>query len=134
MPVFFELLEFTFYFVDFTELLGDSLAVDGCPSPTHNDDKLLGLAGFEIDITTDHCPLTGFRKLRAEFRVHGIQWNAEIPAGIFDPNIPADYTEIKVTDLIPPEAKAGLVGLVAIPAGFIFWKKRRKRAKAGRNE
>lgn len=91
-------------------------------------------AGFEIDFTTDRALGTGFKKLRAEFRVHDIQWNAEIPAGIFDPNIPDDYTEFKITDFIPAEAKAGLVGLVAIPAGFVFWKRqRRKRAKANRH-
>jgi hypothetical protein len=57
------------------------------------------------------------------------QWNAEIPEGIFDPNIPDDYTELKATDVIPAEAKAGLLGLGIIPMGFVCWRRqRRKRA------
>ncbi|OHB77267.1 MAG: hypothetical protein A2Z25_14310 [Planctomycetes bacterium RBG_16_55_9] len=46
---------------------------------------------------------------------------------LFDPNIPDDYTEIKVTDFIPAEAKAGLVGLGIIPAGLVLWKRRRRK-------
>ncbi|MGB2863933.1 MAG: hypothetical protein WBC05_11455 [Sedimentisphaerales bacterium] len=90
--------------------------------------------GTEVKFNTDRGLLTGFKKLHLEFRAYDLQWNAEIPEGIFDPNIPDDYTEFKVTDLIPSEAKAGLVGLVAIPAGLVFWKKRRKRAKATRHK
>ena len=91
--------------------------------------------GTEIECNTGRGLLTGFKKLHLEFRAYDFQWNAEVPEGIFEPNIPDDYTELKVTDFIPAEAKAGLVGLVAIPAGFVFWKKRRrKRAKANRHE
>jgi len=91
--------------------------------------------GIEAEFNTGRGLLTGFMKLHGEWRAYDFQWNAELPEGIFEPNIPDDYTEFKVTDLIPPEAKAGLVGLVAIPAGFVFWKKRRrKRAKANRHE
>ncbi|OHB80933.1 MAG: hypothetical protein A2Z38_09710 [Planctomycetes bacterium RBG_19FT_COMBO_48_8] len=87
--------------------------------------------GIEAEFNTGRGLLTGLKKLHGEWRAYDFQWNAEIPEGIFEPNIPDDYTEFKVTDFIPPEAKAGLVGLVAIPAGFVFWKKRRrKRAKA----
>jgi len=71
--------------------------------------------------------LTGFQKLHCEFKAYDIQWNAELPEGIFDPNIPEDYTEFKVTDLVPAKAKAGLVGLGLIPAGFVFWRRRKRR-------
>ncbi|MGD8500018.1 MAG: hypothetical protein PVJ86_05195 [Phycisphaerales bacterium] len=88
--------------------------------------------GVEMELTTDRGLLTGFQKLRAKFRGYDFQWNADIPEGIFDPNIPDDYTEIKATDFIP--VKAGLVGFGIIPAGFIFWKmRRRKREAASRN-
>jgi hypothetical protein len=90
--------------------------------------------GIEMKFNMDGGLLTGPKKHRCEFRAYDFQWNAELPEGIFDPNIPDDYTEFKVTDLIPPEAKAGLVGLVTIPAGFVFWKKRRKKAKVNRHE
>jgi len=87
--------------------------------------------GIEAELNTDRGLFTGFNKLHGEWRAYDFQWNAELPEGIFEPNIPDDYTEFKVTDFIPPEAKAGLVGVVAIPAGFVFWKRRRrKRAKA----
>ena len=91
--------------------------------------------GTEIECNTGRGLLTGFKKLHLEFRAYDLKWNAELPEGIFKPNIPDDYTELKVTDFIPAEAKAGLVGMIAIPAGFVFWKKRRrKRAKASRHE
>jgi hypothetical protein len=91
--------------------------------------------GFDFEFNTDRGLFTGFDKLHCEFRGYDIQWNAELPEGIFEPNIPDDYTEFKITDFIPTETKAGLVGVVAIPAGFILWKKRRrKRAKANRHE
>ena len=83
--------------------------------------------GIAAEFNTGRGLLTGFTKLHGEWRAYDFQWNAEIPEGIFEPNIPDDYTEFKVTDLIPPEAKAGLAGLVAIPAGFVFWKRRRKK-------
>jgi hypothetical protein len=91
--------------------------------------------GVEAEFNTDRGLLTGLNKLHGEWRAYDFQWNAEIPEGIFDPNIPDDYTEFKITDFIPPEAKAGLVGVVAIPAGFVFWRRqRRKRAKTDRHE
>jgi len=90
--------------------------------------------GIEAEFNTGRGLLTGFMNLHGQWRAYDFQWNAEIPEGIFEPNIPDDYTEYKVTDLIPPEAKAGFVGLVAIPVVFVFWKKRRKKAKTNRHE
>ena len=90
--------------------------------------------GIESEFNTDRGLLTGFKRLHGEFKAYDLQWNAELPEGVFDPNIPDDYTELKITDFIPTEAKAGLMGVVAIPAGFVFWKKRRKKAKANRHE
>ena len=91
-------------------------------------------AGTEIECNTGRGLLTGFKKLHLEFTAYDLQWNAELPEGIFDPNIPDDYTEFKVTDFIPAEAKAGLVCLGVIPAGFVFWRRRKKRAKSRRHE
>jgi len=65
-------------------------------------------------------------------------YNVELDEDIFDTNPPEGYTELTLSDIlpfIPVEAKAGLAGLGIIPAGFVFWKRRkRKRAKANRNE
>jgi len=84
--------------------------------------------GFEVEFNTDRGLFTGFEKLHCEIRAYDIQWNAELPEGIFEPNIPDDYSEFTLTDFIPTEAKAGLLGLGILPAGFAIWKSRRKKA------
>jgi hypothetical protein len=59
------------------------------------------------------------------------KYNIELDEEIFDTNPPEGYTELTLSDIlqvIPAEAKAGLVGLCIAPAGFIFWRRRRKRA------
>lgn len=60
--------------------------------------------------------------------------DVELDESTFDTNPPEGYTEFTLSDilpLIPIEAKAGLVGLgvssCIIPAGFIVWKKHRKK-------
>ena len=83
--------------------------------------------GIESEFNTDSGLLTGFKRLHGEFKAYDLQWNAELPEGVFDPNIPDDYTELKVTDFIPTEAKAGLVGLGIIPVGLIVWRRQRKK-------
>lgn len=86
--------------------------------------------GIEWEFNTERGLLTGFKKLHGKFKGYGLQWNAEMPDGIFDPNIPDDYTELKATDFVPAEAKAGLVGLGIIPVGFVFWRGRRRKREA----
>jgi len=57
-------------------------------------------------------------------------FNIEIDESIFDIDPPEGYTEVTLSDIlqiIPVEAKAGLAGLGIIPAGFVFWKKRRRK-------
>jgi hypothetical protein len=65
------------------------------------------------------------------------EYNIAIDEDIFDIEPPEGYTEITLSDIIrmiPVEAKAGLAGLGIIPAGLIFWRRRkRKRAAASRN-
>lgn len=88
-------------------------------------------AGFEFDFTTDRCPLTGFKKLRAEFRTDEIQWNAEIPAGIVDPNIPDDYTRIDLESVA--KENAAWLALGGIPVGLLGFRgylRRRRRYTA----
>jgi hypothetical protein len=62
------------------------------------------------------------------------EYNIAIDEDIFDIEPPGGYTEITLSDIlqfIPIEAKAGLAGLGIAPAGFVFWKRRRRR-KASR--
>lgn len=90
---------------------------------------------LEADVDLGKSLLTGFNRLHIHEINSFIEFNPDLDPNIFDPNIPDDYTEFKLTDLIPTEAKAGLVGLSILPAGFVFWRKRRrKRAKASQHE
>ena len=86
--------------------------------------------GIEAEFNTDRGLFTGFNKLHGEWRAYDFQWNAEIPEEIFEPNIPDDYTKFKMTDFIPAEAKAGLMGLGIIPAGVVFWRRRKRKGTA----
>jgi hypothetical protein len=86
--------------------------------------------GIESEFNTDRGLLTGFKKLHGEFRGYDLRWDVEIPQGIFDPNIQEDYTELRVTDFIPAEAKAGAMGLGILPVGFVFWRRRRMKRAA----
>ncbi|UCG57672.1 MAG: hypothetical protein JSU70_22755 [Phycisphaerales bacterium] len=59
------------------------------------------------------------------------KYNIELDESIFDPDPPEGYTEFTFSDIlqvIPAEAKAGAAFMGLVPAGFLFWKRRRKRA------
>ena len=87
----------------------------------------------EYEIITDRGLFTELKKLKIVCKAYDFEYHHEAQDELFDPNIPDDYTELKLTDLVP--AKAGLVGLGIVPAGLVFWKRfRRKRAKANRHE
>ena len=80
----------------------------------------------EYEVITDRGLLTGMKKLKAVCKAYDFEYHHEVREELFKPNIPDDYTEFKLTDLIPTEAKAGLVGLGILPAGIIFWKIRKR--------
>lgn len=87
----------------------------------------------EYEIITDRGLFTELKKLKIVCKAYDFEYHQEAQDELFDPNIPDDYTELKLTDLMP--VGAGLGGLCIIPAGFVFWKRfRRKRAKANRHE
>jgi len=78
-----------------------------------------------------------FTTMFQELNLHEINtfgdYNIELDEGIFDTTVPEGYTEITLSDIlkmIPKEAKAGVAGLVMVPAGFFVWRRRRKRAGA----
>lgn len=84
----------------------------------------------EGDMKVGRCIMTMLNDLNLhEFNTLS-DYNIELDETIFDISIPEGYTELTFTDiipLIPTEAKAGLIGLSIIPAGFIFWKRRRRK-------
>jgi hypothetical protein len=86
--------------------------------------------GIEAEFDTGRGIFTGLKQLHAEWRASDFQWNAEIPEGTFDPNLPDDYTVFTISDLLSAEAKAGLVGLGGIPViGIIAYRRHRRRSR-----
>jgi len=88
----------------------------------------------EGDFVIGKCLMSMFHDLNLrEVNTFG-EYNVELDEEIFDIKPPEGYTELTLSDilsLIPAEAKAGLVGLgvssCIIPAGFIVWKRHRKK-------
>jgi hypothetical protein len=83
----------------------------------------------EYEVITDRGLFTGLKKLKVVCKAYDFEYHQGVREELFEPNIPDDYTEFKLTDLIPAEAKAGLIGLGILPAGFIVWKRRRKEGR-----
>ena len=81
----------------------------------------------EYEVITDKGLLTGMKKLKVVCKAYDLEYHQEAQEELFDPNIPDDYTEFKLTDFIPAEAKASLVGLGIVPAGFVLWRRRRRK-------
>ncbi len=85
-------------------------------------------ARIDIDFTTHRLFLAGFKKIRAEFRVHDIQWNAKLPEGIFDPNIPEDYTRVDLEYVA--QENAAWLGVGALPViGIVAYRRRLRRSR-----
>lgn len=87
---------------------------------------------IEADLVIGKSFMSAFQNLNLH-EVNTLEdYNVELDKEIFDTTPPEGYTEVTLTDIlsqIPTEAKAGLVGLGIAPAGFIFWRYR-KRKKA----
>jgi hypothetical protein len=82
--------------------------------------------GAEIKVDADRGLMTYFQKVHVEITTYDYEWNAEIPAGTFDPNIPADYTPIDLGSL--GLQKAAWLGVGALPAaGLVVYRRRRAR-------
>ncbi len=86
--------------------------------------------GVDMEITTDRCPLMWFRRLHATTRAYDIRWDAPIPEGTFDPNIPADYAPLDLASLAPKTA--AWIGVGGIPVGLLAccgWRRRFRRSR-----
>jgi hypothetical protein len=90
----------------------------------------------EGDLAIGKSFMTMFQELNLhEVNTFG-DYNIELDENIFDIAPPEGYTELTLSDIlqvVPAEAKAGLAGLAIAPAGFIFWRRRRKRATTHAN-
>jgi hypothetical protein len=79
------------------------------------------------------CLFTGFNDVRVYEAYTFESYDIELDEGIFDPNIPADYTPLDfgILSIVKAKiAKAGLFGVCMIPAGLIFWKRKRREKTA----
>ena len=90
----------------------------------------------EGDLAIGKSFMTMFQELNLhEVNTFG-DYNIELDENIFDIAPPEGYTELTLTDIlqvIPAEAKAGLVGLGIIPIGLIFWRRHRKNTGTRKN-
>jgi hypothetical protein len=78
---------------------------------------------IEIIVDAGRGLLDGFRPVHAEFTAYDFQWDPEIPVATFDPNIPADYTQIDPGSIATE--KAAWLGVGAVPAvGFAAYRRR----------
>ena len=81
----------------------------------------------EYEVITDRGLFTGMKKLKVVCKAYDFEYHQEVREELFEPNIPDDYTEFTLTDLIPAKAKAGLAGICLLPMGFVFWRRRRRK-------
>ena len=80
----------------------------------------------EYEITTDRGLFTGLKKLRVVCTVYDFDYRQDVRAEVFEPNIPADYTEMELSSLVPVKAAIG-TGLGAAVLGFVVRRKLRRR-------
>ena len=85
---------------------------------------------MEVDLCIGKSFMTMFNDLNLREVNVLDKYNVELDEDIFDINPPEGYTEITLSDIlqmIPTEVKAGVAGLGIIPAGFVIWKRRRRK-------
>ncbi len=87
---------------------------------------------IEGDLSIGKSIMTAFNDLNLHEVNTLREYNVEIDEAVFDTSPPEGYTELTLSDIlqvIPTEAKAGLVGLGIIPAGFVVWRRRGKKKR-----
>lgn len=84
----------------------------------------------EGDLAVSKCFMSMFNDLNLhEVNTFG-DYNIELDEHIFDTNPPEGYTQLTLSDILqfmPTEAKAGAAALGIVPAGLVFWKRRKQR-------
>jgi len=78
-----------------------------------------------------------FMTMFQELNLHEVNtfgdYNIELDENIFDTTPPEGYTELTLSDIlkvVPAEAKVGAAAMGIIPAGFVLWRRQRKKTKA----
>jgi hypothetical protein len=80
--------------------------------------------GIEMKVDAGRGFLNGFRKVHGEFTAYDFQWGPELPEGILDPNIPADYTQIDLGSIA--SENAAWLGIGAPPVIGLAVRRRRR--------
>ena len=81
---------------------------------------------IEMKMDADRGLLNGFQRVHAEFSAYDFEWDAPLPEGILDPNIPADYTQIDLGSIA--SENAAWLGVGALPiVGFVVRRRRSRK-------
>lgn len=80
---------------------------------------------LEGDLLIGKSMLTLFTELRHHVSADLESCNVELDEGLFSTEIPAGYTEFKLTDILP--VKLSLAGLGILPVGALAWRRHRVR-------
>ena len=89
----------------------------------------------DADMKFGKCLFTNFKSVHLDEVDKFVEYDVELDAELFEPNIPADYKPLDFNLLSSlKNAKGGLLGVCMIPAGFIIWRRfRRKRTRANQH-
>jgi len=89
------------------------------------DTETLLPAGADLEVTTGRGLFTAFKKLRITCHDYDMKYDQEIPATMFDPNIPEDYTPLNLESVA--EKNAAWIGVGALPIVGIVAHRRHRR-------
>ncbi len=95
------------------------------------DQETLLLVAADMEITTGRGLFTGFRRLRITCHGYDMRYDQELPASVFDPNIPDDYTPMNLESVV--QENAAWLGVGGLPLiGFVAYRRRSRRRRPER--
>ncbi len=92
-------------------------------------ESLLPVA-VDMEFITDRGPLTGFRELRVVCHAYDMDYDADLSADVFEPNIPEGYEPLNLGSVL--KDNAAWLGVGALPIVGVVVHKRRHRARLSR--
>ena len=95
------------------------------------DTQSLLLVTADLEVTTGRGLFTGFKRLRIASHGYDMRYDQELPASVFDPNIPEDYTPMNLESVA--QENAAWLGVGALPlVGFAAHRRRSRRRRSSR--
>jgi hypothetical protein len=82
----------------------------------------------DLEITTGRGLFTVFKELRIVCHDYDVVYDVNIPATVFDPNIPADYTPLSVESAV--KENAAWLGVGTLPVVGLVAIRRRRRTRS----